>query len=305
MVNLHDFIVQSKHYQKFEVDDLLFVEYTCLVNDSRSEIWSHTNYFAYVLGGKKMWKTSKNEYLIKNKDLIFVKKGATSVYQYFEDQFYVLFVFIPDDFITKVIKKHGARSKSTKTILKEETDNVIVLNPNEIFSNYFDSLLLYFRQHDPPAKALLTTKLEELILSMLHYGTNLEITHYFNEVCSNASLSMQQVMETNFHKNLSQREFARLCARSLSAFKRDFTNLYRNSPGRWLTEKRLEYSKYLLEITHMDIDEIIVESGFANMSHFIRVFKEKFGITPYQFRKTEQRRHVGSLNQAIHFSGSL
>ena len=39
--------------------------------------------------------------------------------------------------------------------------------------------------------------------------------------------------------------------------------------------------------TSKNIDEIIEESGFANMSHYIRAFKEKFGITPYQFRKTE------------------
>ena len=299
MENLHDSIVNSSHFQKFQVDDLLFVELTCVTNDIRSEIWSHTNYFAYVLGGKKMWKTLKNEYLIKNRDLIFVKKGAMSVYQYFEDQFYVLLVFIPDDFIAKVIKKHGVTSKSLKPVLREETDNVIMLNPNEIFSAYFDSLLLYFRQPNPPAKSLLSTKLEELILSMVHYGTNPEIAHYFSEVCSNENLSMQHVMEANFHKKLSLSEFARLCARSLSGFKRDFSNLYGSSPGRWLTEKRLEYSKYLLETTSKNIDEIIEESGFANMSHYIRAFKEKFGITPYQFRKTEQRSQVHSLNHTI------
>ena len=299
MENLHDSIVNSSHFQKFQVDDLLFVELTCVTNEIRSEIWSHTNYFAYVLGGKKMWKTFKNEYLIKNRDLIFVKKGATSVYQYFEDQFYVLFVFVPDDFIAKVIKKHAATSKSMKPVLKEESDNVIVLNPNEIFSTYFDSLLLYFRQPNPPAKALLSAKLEELILSIVHYGTNPEITQYFSEVCSNENLSMQHVMESNFHKNLSLREFARLCAKSLSVFKRDFSILYGSSPGRWLTEKRLEYSKYLLEISTKEIDEIIEESGFANMSHYIRAFRERFGITPYQFRKAEQRSQPHSLNHTI------
>ena len=294
MVNLHDFIVKSNQFRKFEVADLLFVEYTCLVDESRSEIWSHTNYFAFVLGGKKMWKTSKNEHMIKNRDLIFVKKGATSVYQYFEEKFYVLFVFIPDNFIVDVIKKHGIKSRKVKLPSMEEIDKVIVLNPNEIFSAYFDSLLLYFQQANPPSTELLNTKLEELILSILQYGTNPELTQYFSEVCSNANLSMQQVMETNFHKNLSLREFARLCARSLSVFKRDFSTLYGSSPGKWLTEKRLEYSKYLLEITAKDIDEVILESGFTNMSHYIRVFKERFGITPFQFRKSEQQMNIHS-----------
>lgn len=295
MVNLPDFVSTSNHFRKFEVDDLLFVEYTCLADDIKSEIWSHTNYFAYVTGGQKMWKTSKNEYLVKDGDLIFVKKGATCVYQYFEAKFYVLFVFIPDNFIADVIKKHGIKSRGARWKPINETDKVILLESNEIFSTYFNSLLSYFRQSNPPSKALLNTKLEELILSIVHYGTDSQLAHYFGEVCGNTNLSMQLVMESNFNKNLSLREFARLCAKSLSAFKRDFFSLYGNSPGRWLTEKRLEYSKYLLEITADDIEEIIIESGFTNMSHYVRVFKEKFGITPLQYRKAEQHLNVHSF----------
>ena len=288
MVNLPDYILSSGQFRKFELDNLLFVEYTCLVDDNRSEIWSHSNYFAFVLGGKKMWKTTKNEYFVKSRDLIFVKKGATSVYQYFDEKFYVLFVFIPDDFVANVIKKHGIKTKRDKRLLLSDADKVIVLDPSEIFTTYFDSLLSYFRQPFPPSRALLNTKLEELILSIFQYGTSPELCHYFQEVCSNSNVSLQHVMESNFNKNLSLREFARLCARSLSAFKRDFFNLYGNSPGRWLTEKRLEYSKYLLDITGNDIEEIVTESGFTNVSHYIHVFKEKFGITPLQYRKAEQ-----------------
>jgi AraC-like DNA-binding protein len=285
MINLHDYISNEKNVQKFKVDELLFVEYTCLVDDPRSEVWSHTNYFAYVLGGKKMWKTFKAEYITKSRDLIFVKKGATSIYQYFEQKFSVLFIFLPDEFINSVIKKHGVRCRPTTLSSAEESDKVIVLNPNGIYEAYFESLLVYFQQPTPPAKALLVTRLEELILNVIFYGNNVQLTNYFNEVCSNGRMSMQYVMESNFRKNLSLPEFARLCAKSLSVFKRDFTNVYGSSPGKWLTEKRLEYGKYLLEVTDSDIEEIIQESGFANMSHFIRVFKDRFGVTPLQFRK--------------------
>ncbi len=56
-------------------------------------------------------------------------------------------------------------------------------------------------------------------------------------------------MELNFFSNLSLTEFARLSARSLSAFKKEFTRIYNTTPGKWLMEKRLEYSYYLLETT--------------------------------------------------------
>jgi|GEM_PF-3871141 len=53
MVNLQDYILKSELFKTFEVDELLFVEYRCLINDHQSDIWTHHNYLAYVLGGKK------------------------------------------------------------------------------------------------------------------------------------------------------------------------------------------------------------------------------------------------------------
>jgi AraC-like DNA-binding protein len=45
-------------------------------------------------------------------------------------------------------------------------------------------------------------------------------------------------MEENFSFNLKLEEFARLSMRSLSAFKRDFQQVYQTSPGKWLLGKR-------------------------------------------------------------------
>jgi AraC-like DNA-binding protein len=91
-------------------------------------------------------------------------------------------------------------------------------------------------------------------------------------------------MEANFFSNLSMEEFAKLCARSLSGFKQDFKNIYHTTPGKWLLEKRLEYSRYLLKTTGNSLDEICTGSGFENLSHFIRVFKNKYGLTPGKYK---------------------
>jgi AraC-like DNA-binding protein len=91
-------------------------------------------------------------------------------------------------------------------------------------------------------------------------------------------------MTKNFQHDLQLEEFASLCGRSLSAFKRDFKNLYNQTPGKWLNEKRLEYAKALLLTTDMNVNEICYESGFRNSSHFNKTFKDKYEITPKQFR---------------------
>lgn len=100
-----------------------------------------------------------------------------------------------------------------------------------------------------------------------------------NKVC------IRDVMERNCIYNMKMEEFARLCGRSLTSFKRDFMITYRTTPGRWLALKRLEYARHLLETTDKNINELTFESGFENPSHFIRTFKQAFRMTPLQYKK--------------------
>ncbi|MEJ1242147.1 AraC family transcriptional regulator [Chryseolinea sp. T2] len=91
-------------------------------------------------------------------------------------------------------------------------------------------------------------------------------------------------MLKNFQYDLQLEEFARLCGRSLSAFKRDFKSAYQESPARWINDKRLDYARSLLVSTDMNVNDVCYESGFKNPSHFNRVFKDKFSLSPGQSR---------------------
>jgi transcriptional regulator GlxA family with amidase domain len=91
-------------------------------------------------------------------------------------------------------------------------------------------------------------------------------------------------MEANFTFNLSIHEFARIAQRSEAAFKREFREYYKTSPGRWLIHKRLEYSRNLLTTSNKTVSEIAFVSGFENLSHFSRVFKNKYQLSPLQYR---------------------
>lgn len=77
-------------------------------------------------------------------------------------------------------------------------------------------------------------------------------------------------------------EYAKLCARSLSSFKADFYETYKKTPGKWLTGKGLEYTKFLIETTDKSINDVAFESGFKNTSHFVRIFRPTYGNPPLQ-----------------------
>ena len=282
MSNLYDGVRNSQLFKKFMIDDMLFVEYTCEPGELRTRIWSHSNYFTYVTNGKMTLKTMGREYPLLAGHSYFVKKGSCLIQQFLEEEFCDLIIFVPDDFIRSVIDKHGLRIPPPG---QSSSELVIPLQLDDVLTNYYHSLFTYFPKLKPPSKALLKIKFEELIVSLLTDGHNPELAGYLSELCATTKISIPDIMERNFCFNLELKDFARLCARSLSAFRREFIAHYQQPPGKWLRERRLDYSRLLLQSTDKSINDIIFETGFRNRSHFIRIFKEQYGLPPHRYRQ--------------------
>jgi AraC-like DNA-binding protein len=93
---------------------------------------------------------------------------------------------------------------------------------------------------------------------------------------------LRYLMNNYYLKPLTLNEIARLSGRSLSSFKRAFQEEFETSPAAWIKQKRLEHAVFLLKNTTQNISEISMEIGYESISHFIKAFKEKFGVTPKQ-----------------------
>ena len=66
---------------------------------------------------------------------------------------------------------------------------------------------------------------------------------------------------------------------------RRLKSLTGNSPGYYIKTMRLEKAKELLETSDVCISEAAFQTGFNSPSNFTKVFIEKYGITPSQFRR--------------------
>lgn len=71
---------------------------------------------------------------------------------------------------------------------------------------------------------------------------------------------------------------------------RHLTRLFLQYTGQTLNEylliARMNYAAMLLRTTQQDILQISAMVGYDSLSHFIRIFKTHFGITPKQYRMT-------------------
>lgn len=283
MLNIHAYIRDNSFYQQLKVDDLLFVEYKCLVEEVKAGIWSDVNYFVFVTSGKKMWKSIYHEYVVQTGDSLFVKKGANLVHQYFDEDYCALMVFIPDDFIKTFMHRFSGIIRSDSDI-SSDSDAVIRIQLDKYLEGYVHSLAAFFGAQVFPDKHLLHHKFEELLLNIFTRPLHKEVAQYLGTLTKDQSAHLRQVMEENFAYNLKLEDFAGLCNMSLSSFKRLFKTHYKTSPGKWLSEKRLDFAAYLLKTTDKNINEISFNSGFEDTSSFIRAFKQKFKHTPLQYR---------------------
>ncbi|WP_312362388.1 AraC family transcriptional regulator [Sphingobacterium sp.] len=77
---------------------------------------------------------------------------------------------------------------------------------------------------------------------------------------------------------LTMEQIAAYTGRSLATFKRDFQKVSSLSPQKWLIKKRLEMAYVKLKEEGKKVQEVCVEVGFKNPSHFSTAFKKQYGI---------------------------
>lgn len=285
MLNIYEAVRTNPIYNKLEIGSFLFAEYTCGVTAKKLPNWTETDYLVHVVTGKKTWHTSDGVWLANPGDTLFFKKGATIVEQHFGEDVCLLLVFIPDALLRSAVREvistlsvKASNNASIRTVaLRVENDVALWA--------LFQSMRTYLSGKEKPPEPLVRLKLKELVISILTSGINPELAAYFQKIGASDSPSVGEIMEANFRFNLSLEEYAKLCHRSLSSFKREFQAQFRETPGKWLMQRRLDYAAMLLRNSQMNVTEIAFESGFEDVSHFSRVFKDRFGVPPIAYRQ--------------------
>lgn len=283
MVNFQERLLTYPQYCKqFSCGESLITIFNCppearLLKNKFADLWSHENYIFYVLEGKKVWHTANGSYEIEAGSCVLVRKGACILEQFFDIGFCLVLFFIPDEFICETLKSRSTPLAKTG----EQFEPVIPIKATGTLKSFFESMYAYFAGTTAPDKSLLELKFRELILNIAHNPDNVEALSYFCSLMNEPqAVSLQRVMNDNYCFNLKLEQYAALCNRSLSAFKRDFQKQFNNTPGKWLLEKRLQHSLSLLSNRGKSVTEAAFESGFENSTHFSRCFKERFGMPP-------------------------
>lgn len=155
--------------------------------------------------------------------------------------------------------------------------------------NFFTSVAQYLTDdvfgNDEAAENLKITELVYLILS--HENCCLKKCILNNADASLASF--EQTVYDNVFNDIPIGELAKKCNRSLTSFKKEFKKHFNEPPHKWCIRQRLMHARLLLVSTGRSVAEIGNECNLPNTSHFIKLFKKEYGMTPVAYRKAHER----------------
>jgi AraC-like DNA-binding protein len=285
MINYVQLLIENpQSFKQFSYRDVLFLNYDCPVKEKKLAKWSEHNYIYYVLTGKKVLHTPTQSYTLTKGCALFVKKGACIVEQFFREPFCIVVFIMPDSFIRRFVGENDPMIQ--KQSAEPTIEMGIPIDADELLRTFYDSLVPYFGSQQVPPESLIELKFRELLIHILNNPANSQLIDYMRCLAADRMATLEQVMEMNYAYNLPLEAYAKLCNRSLSSFKRDFVNIFKMSPGKWLAEKKLTRSHFLLTTTDKPISDVAMESGFENLAHFSKTFKLRFGDSPMNLRKS-------------------
>jgi AraC-like DNA-binding protein/DNA-binding MarR family transcriptional regulator len=89
-----------------------------------------------------------------------------------------------------------------------------------------------------------------------------------------------EYVKTHLSERVRVSHLAGLVGLSASSFSRAFKVSMSTSPHKWQLSERILTAQIMLREGTRSLAEVALSTGFAEQSHFARVFKEKVGVTP-------------------------
>lgn len=294
MINKYDFTLSDPDtFKVFSAKDLIFLYWICPQVDKHLKLFNHYNEIVFTLSGMKTFHHNGKSWPLTEDTSLFIKKTAYTSEIHEMVGWEVLAFFFQDAFLRQVFNEYR-EYLPLKNLPPPPKEMFIPVNVNETMRAFCYSIVPYFKQKVPPSESLLELKFKEIIFVILSNPENAGLLSFVNSIVDQQKTPIWEVMEANYMFNLTIDEYARIAGRSAAGFKREFNEHYGTSPGKWLTNRRLEHTKLLLATSKKTIGEIIYDCGFENISHFSRVFKENYGLSPLQYR---QKNPVFSIAQ--------
>ena len=165
--------------------------------------------------------------------------------------------------------------------------NTKKIEVDRLLFNFKESINILLDNPELADEELIKMKLKEFILLITKTTNAPSQLDFLSAIFRKTETDFRATITNNMYSNLSVDEFSKLCAMSVSSFKRKFKEIFNDSPKRYLGKMKLEKSIKMLESKDTRISDIAYDCGFETISTFNRSFKTQYGKSPSEYRLSQ------------------
>lgn len=254
----------------------------------------------FVVRGRKLIYHNDSSVVVGEGDMFWLDAGVHYEENVVEDELFeqIVFYVSPADLqriIISLNSNYGLSCDSAHQCDACRRNNFVVCRPSVELHDFFVGVNQSFRRSDLRRNKIGSRiKLSELIYLIVSG----EDSCLRRKIVAGADVVNGQFAKeiyNNVFNDVSIEILARKTNRSLTSFKKEFRRQFDVPPHKWFIDQRLQRAKVLLMSTNMTISEIGAECAFTNISHFIKLFKQRFDDTPASMRRKSrmEREMVG------------
>ena len=286
--------LMNKSYLETKIEDKFFVLKS--ENDSErsyslnKELDTTFIQFHFVLEGEASFSFNAGTYkmnVLKGKYIVLYNpKKSLPVNATLSPKSHTLSVLI------SIKKFHKLFSEDNNNIqfLKDENINQKYYYENEI-SNPIFLVLNELKRYDINSSTknlFLKAKIYELFSHLYNRNRDLNIEQcpfLTNEENFKKIKKAKDIIISNMTNPPTLIDLSKEINLSLKKLKEGFKKIYGKPVFQFLLEYKMELAKKLLAENNYNVNEVSLKLGYSTASHFITAFKNKYGLTPKNFKK--------------------
>jgi len=173
----------------------------------------------------------------------------------------------------------------TIEFLNPENPIITVGLQNDIAVNYMKVINL-IKDEKPGFQYIASGILLQILGQLFAVKKN----HLFDgKIIENQISQAKLVIMENLQSTISQKDIARITGMGYSSYRKKFKEYTGISPAQYQINQRINMAKDLLITSNQSLKVIANDLGFDSSNYFSRLFKQKTGFTPSDFREKNVR----------------
>lgn len=271
------FSIAKKGFDKY---NLVYLTWSRFENDWPSTMHFHAfTEFMYIVNGEGKLLLENGEFIIKEGDVVMINPSTPHTETSQTQNCLEYYIFAIENISFELTSENA----------KANYENVFIYNIDSLdgrklllalFKRIESELTMQKNYYEVYAQSLIN----EALIYILR-KTNVKDVEYESTAAPRECAFVKRFIDLHFAEKLTLEDIAKKTFFSKFYVIHSFKKQYGITPIQYLLSKRLEEAAVLLKTTNMSVTSVCSGIGFSSPSQFARAFKEKYGITPQNFRK--------------------